>query len=348
MRAKDIIDRMSDDDVIEILLDLGSRYPKSVNDDLLFQTVCHCGRKHKLHYHKDNKSFYCYSNCGSISNIFNLVMKVKDCSFDESYKYICNKLNITFSILDRHGFQEENDNSFIDKFKIQKEHLEPPKIRDESVLNQFRDLYHHTWIKDHISVEVMKMFNIKFDILNNAIIIPHYNINGELIGIRARYLNDYMIESGKKYMPITINDVLYNYPTSMNLYGLNINKDNIKKYKHVIIGEAEKFVMQHRSIYEDSTAVALNGSALSQYQIDLLLELGVETVVLGLDKEFETDEEEEKYKMKINKSFVMKLIQYFRVEIIWDRHNYIGLKDSPLDKGPTIYKKLYNERIILS
>lgn len=347
-----MINQMSDEDVITILSDLGSNYPKEARNSLMFQTVCHHGEKHKLCYYKDTKSFQCYSNCGHFSNIFSLVMHSKDCSFGEAYKHVCDRIGYYSSSILQYGFKEELvDNSFINKFRQVKKNNPKEEsiiIRDPVVLKRFRDLYHHTWVEDNIDINVMKLFGIKYDILDNAIIIPHYNQDGELIGIRARYLNEYMVASGKKYMPITIDDVLYNYPTSLNLFGLNVNKENIIKYKRVVIGEAEKFVMQHRSYYEDSTAVALNGSSLSDYQVQMLIDLGVETVVLALDKEFNNEEEEKKYKEKINKAFISKLFPYFTVEIIWDQHNVLDLKDAPTDKGKEVYEKLYNERIILS
>ena len=351
MSAKDILQKITDEDIIDILIDLGSRPPKMTGNCYIFTTVCHHhnggGTKYKLYYYINTKSFFCYSECGHMSNIFNVVMNAKQCDFKEAYRYVCSFLNIETNIL-RYGFEEDKvDNSFIDLFKIEKEKAENIIIRDKSVLNRFRELYHHSWIKDHISTDVMKLFDIRFDVLNNAIIIPHYNINNELIGIRARNLSDEKIELGMKYIPITIDGVLYNYPTSVNLYGLNINKENIKKYKRVTIGESEKFVMQHRSYYEDSTAVALSGSFISEYQMKMLLDLGVETVAIALDKEFENEEQEKEYANKVNRNFVLKLMQYFQVEIIWDREDLIGYKSSPTDEGKEIYERLYLNRLIV-
>ena len=351
MSVKDILQKITDEDIIDILIDLGSRPPKMAGNCYIFTTVCHRhnggGTKYKLYYYVNTKSFHCYSECGHMSNIFNVVMHSKQCDFKEAYKYICDFLKIGNNIL-KYGFEEEKiDNSFINRFEIDKEKAEHIQIRDKSVLNRFRELYHHSWIKDHISINVMKLFDIRFDVLNNAIIIPHYNINNELIGIRARNLSEDKIELGMKYIPITIDGVLYNYPTSVNLYGLNINKENIKKYKRVTIGESEKFVMQHRSYYEDSTAVALSGSSISEYQMRMLLDLGVETVVIALDKEFKNEEQEKDYVNKVNKSFVLKLMRYFQVEIIWDREGLLEYKSSPTDYGVAIYEKLYEKRIII-
>jgi len=351
MNAKEVLEIITTEDIINIMYELGSGTPRKVGDGYLFQSICHNGPgegKYKLHYHEKSKTFFCYTHCGNLSNIFNLAMEVLDCSFVEAFKYVCDKLSLQISNTLKYGFDEDKvDNSFIRKFKIEEEERLEVIIRNPKVLNRYWDLYHHTWIKDHISVEVMKMFNIKFDISENRIIIPHYNIDGNLIGIRARHLDSHMIEAGRKYMPITIDEILYNYPTSMNLFGLNMNKDNIKKYKKIIIGESEKFVMQHRSFYDDSIAAALNGSSLSKFQIQTLRDLGVESVILALDKEFQNEKEEELYKAKINKSFVAKLQQYFTLEIIWDTENLLDFKDSPLDKGKEVWEKLYVKRIIL-
>lgn len=351
MDAKEVLEIITTEDIINIMYELGSCSPKKASDGYLFQTICHNDPgegKYKLHYHNKSKTFFCYTHCGHLSNIFNLVMKVLNYTFSEAFRYVCNKLGLRISTTLKYGFNENKvDNSFIQKFKIKKEEQLEIILRDPNVLNKYWNLYHHTWIEEYISINIMKVFNIKFDISRNRIIIPHYDIDGNLIGIKARHLEKYMIETGKKYMPITINDVLYNYPTSMNLFGLNINKENIKRYKKIIIGESEKFVMQHRSFYDDSIAAALNGSSLSKFQIQILRDLGVESVVLALDKEFENEEQEEIYKNKINKSFISKLHQYFNIEIIWDTEDLLDFKNSPTDKGKKTWERLYKKRIIL-
>lgn len=351
MSTEDVIKNMTDEDVVDILLDLGSDEPTPVNGGLMFNTICHnepgTGKK-KLHYHYESKTFYCYTQCHNIGNIFKLVMKAKDCNFRDAYEYVCGKLSIPISTL-KYGFTEAKvDNKFINKFKEQENSIELPQIRDPKVLKKFwPNLFHKSWIDDFISIETMKRFNIHFDVSGNRIIIPHYNENGELIGIRCRNLNKDKVDEGKKYMPIVVEDVLYNYLTSLNLYGVHINKNNIIKYKKVIIGESEKFVMQHSTYYDESIAVAISGSSINDYQIEMLKRYGVEEVILALDKEFENEEEEELYMQKIQKSFVSRLCPYFRVSIIWDVDNEIDLKMSPTDKGKEIFESLYKKRIFV-
>lgn len=351
MNTSQVIEQISDYDIVDILVDLGSDEPSFVRDGMLFNTICHneagYGKK-KLHYHSETKTFFCYTECHNIGNIFKLVMKVRECSFREAYEYVCLKLNISTTSL-KYGFShEKSDNSFIRKFNKKSIKKDAIEIRDDKVLNKFwSNLFHKSWIDDNISVEVMKIFGIRYDIYENRIIIPHFDENNNLIGIRCRYLDAKKVEEGKKYMPITVENVLYNYPTSLSLYGLNFNKNNIKKYKKVIIGESEKFVMQHRTYYEDSVAVAISGSFISQEQIEILKKYEVDEIIIALDKEFENEEEEKTYMEKVQYKFVNPLCKYFTISIIWDTENDLDLKDAPTDKGKQIFEKLYKNRFLI-
>ena len=58
----------------------------------------------------------------------------------------------------------------------------------------------------------MDKFNIRYSISQNKIIIPHYNVNGELVGIRGRALNTQDIEQFGKYMPVQIENKWYSHP----------------------------------------------------------------------------------------------------------------------------------------
>lgn len=346
MNAQDVIQILNEQDIINLMLELGSEYPIKVNNGLAFSTICHQGHRKKLVWFKDTKLFHCYTDCGCSYSLFNLVGKVLGLDFTSSFKYICNKFNINY----KSGFEFNEDKvdlSFIKKFNKKEEDKIKLNIYDENILNNFEKMYHISWLEDNIDINSMRAFKIRYDISENRIIIPHFDYNGQLIGIRCRNLNKDKIDEGKKYMPITFNKHLYNYPTSMNLYGLHINKDNIKKYKTVIIVESEKAVMQYNTYFNENICVAISGSSISKYQIDLLLQLGVETVILALDKEYDEcgTKEEEIYKIKIQKAFISKLEQYFNIEILWDIDNILEKKMSPLDAGKNSFLKLYKNKI---
>lgn len=358
MTAKEIVENLTIEQIIDIVISLGGDEPRFASDnEYLFKTICHNGEhegKYKLSYYVNSKNFVCWTECGTIGNIFNLVMHIKNVEFGEAYNYVCRVVGIANTNL-KVGFSEtstsleKQDYSFVNKFTEEDlENLEVPKLKtyDECILNTFYNFYCQAWIDDYITIETMKEFGIMFDILYNCVIIPHRDIDGDLVGIRGRFFNQYMVDGGKKYMPVTIDGTTYKYPTRANFYGIDKHKENIKKYKTVIIGEAEKFVLQHHSYYPNtSTAVALNGSSLHWEQVKILKDLGVENVVIALDKEFENAEEELAYRKKIIDGIISKLYPIFNVSVIWDRKGLLGLKESPTDRGKEVFEILYNSRL---
>lgn len=85
---------------------------------------------------------------------------------------------------------------------------------------------------------------------------------------------------------------------------------------------------------------------MSHIQRQLLLDLGVETVVIALDKE-NTDSlespETKSYFKKLRKLTAL-LLPYFQVELLlcWD--DRLPFKASPIDQGKVIFEQLMSER----
>ena len=95
---QEILNKISDDDIINIMEELGSGRYRQVADGLLFQTCCHNesgSGKLKLHYHSDSKTFNCYTECGYIGDIFSLVMHIKEWKYYKAFEFVCRFLNIT-------------------------------------------------------------------------------------------------------------------------------------------------------------------------------------------------------------------------------------------------------------
>ena len=117
----------------------------------------------------------------------------------------------------------------------------------------------------------MDKFHIGFSIAQNKIVIPHFDIQGRLIGIRARTLNKEEAEKYGKYRPIQIGDITYSHQLQFNLYGIYEHQNGIKKRRQAIIAEAEKSVMLDDGYYgELSNTVACCGSIFNKYHISLL------------------------------------------------------------------------------
>jgi len=224
------------------------------------------------------------------------------------------------------------------------------KPLDKNILNDYYNYYHKSWIDNGISVKTMKKFNIRFNILDNQIVIPHFDKYNNLIGVRARNLNDYMVAEGKKYMPIYHDGKVLKHLTGANLYGLSTNEKNIKSIKKVILFESEKGVMQLDTMWpEASIGICLSGSALTNRQLTILKQYDINEVIIGVDKEFEEigDDKEKIYAKKIEKIFVDKLKPYFSVSVLWDTKNLLKYKDSPTDEGLEVFNELFKNRINL-
>ena len=191
----------------------------------------------------------------------------------------------------------------------------------------------------------MDRFKILYSISQNKIIIPHFNEKGELVGIRGRTLNEEEAQTFGKYMPVQIENKWYSHPLSLNLYGLDINKDNIKKNGICYLFEAEKSCLQMDSFSMPNCSAAICGSNFNKFQLKLLLKTASpKEIVICFDKE--ELPKEDKYFYKLLK-LCRKYSKYCNFSFIYDRENLLDLKDSPTDKGEEIFKKLLEKRVVV-
>lgn len=349
MDAKKVVEMLNDRDIFDLLEELGGQ-PIERGNTIDALTICHGGHKHKLTYYKESKSFQCWTNCGHMS-IFDMVAKVIDGEFIDALRFIVKKYNLhdnDYQIGFTFEKVEDPGKKLLEKMKG----VEMPTFMklNSDILKDFYPFYHQLWINDGISIESMKKYKIKYSIENNQIIIPHFDKNGNLIGVRARNLNKKEINEGKKYMPIFHGGKVLKHMTGANLYGLYENRENIEKDKKLILFESEKSVLQLNSMLpEHSIGVCVSGSSLTQYQLELIKELNIDEVIIGVDKEFSEvgTEKEKMYAEKILRVFKRKLAPYVRVSVLWDLENDIEEKDSPTDKGKEIFLKLFKNRIYI-
>ena len=212
----------------------------------------------------------------------------------------------------------------------------------EGILDIFTKTYPIEWLQDNISKEAMDKYNILYSISQNKIIIPHYDVNNNLIGIRGRALNEEEADLFGKYMPVKIENKWYNHKLSLNLYGLNFNKNNIIKNGYVYLFESEKSVLQCES-FGNNCAVACCGSNFNKYQLKLLMrECHPKEIIICFDKEELPNEF--KYFDKLY-NICKKYSNYCNFSFVYDKENLLSLKDSPSDKGKEIFEKLVRKRV---
>lgn len=362
--------------VFELVAELGGE-PVQEND-LFFvsRTICHnpAGEgSHKLYYYDNTKLFRCYTYCGEAFDIYQLILKIKlmngekksywsregevfrDWELFDAVEYIAKYFG--YELED--GFTTEQ-NKTIEDWKIlnnyerikdinKEKQVVELQVYDDAVLKYLPRPRIEPWEQEGITREAMNVFNIAYDPCNVGVVIPHYDMDNNLIGIRERTLIKEREKRGK-YIPAYLDGVQYRHPLSFNLYGLNMNKDNIAKFQTAIVMEGEKSVLLYESYFgrENNICVACCGNSLIAYQVKLLLDLGVKEIVVGFDKDFESSQEENFSKVVKNlKNIHKKYGASVQISFLFDKEDLLGFKNSPIDKGKDVFLELFKRRIFI-
>jgi len=347
--TKQLKEKMNTDDIITVVESLGGeiREDKSPNY-IIFTSICHHtdanSHKPKLYFYERTNSFYCYS-CATAFDIFALVearWNVLDIefTFSDVVKYVANILGYSQEKLSTR--KKPSWRTDILKFTAPNSMDKSYLIYPKTDLNRFVDKLPLTWINEGISLSTMQKYSIGYYPLQDTTTIPVFDINGNLVGIHGRRWRPEDIEDGK-YKPVYTLNQEYKFPTSKVLYGLNINKENIRYTQEVKIFEAPKSVMMCEDILDINNSVGLFGCNMSVYQRKMLLSLGVDKFVICLDKQSDADKHDI-WQKSINR--IIKLLKpYGEIYIVEDKNDLLNYKDSPVDKGKKIWEQLYAERI---
>lgn len=340
---------LTEQDIIKVLNYYESDWYYGRQGEIVSQTVCHnrSNGSHKLYYYPDTHTFHCYTGCGSF-DIFDLAIKVnktrgKELNFSQAINEIARILGISLHFGNRKkGLIRETktikDWDWLNKVQPKDPLKAELKHHDNSILKYFNDIYPSSWYDEGISIESMEKYEIKFYPEMYQTIIPHRDQDGNLIGIRSRNWRKEYVDRAK-YIPTYIGEKGYNHPLGYALYGLYQNKETIKRKKKAMIVEGEKSCLFADTMYQnDNFVVAICGSSMSKYQSELLLNLGIEEVIIAMDKEYEDicdyegnyTKDYKEYMMKINKIAKM-FAPYCRVYHLTDTHGLLKLKESPLD-----------------
>ena len=364
MDRNELLEYLSIEKLKELMEQLGSEYCKEEKGCFIFSSICHSNpTSHKLYYYKESSTFHCYSACSCNYSIFDLIGQVLGLDFSDSFKYLANFLGISINQQKRKvGFNKTYSNADLNFLRLQKNrstYVTPKQqVYNDNVLNMFDKAITQDWREEGISLETAEKFELGFYINQNCMIIPVRNINGDLIGIRKRnYFKD-ELEQGRKYVPILIQNTLYNFPTNISLYGIYQNQNYIRKYKKVVLFESEKSVLKYDSIYKENIALSIFGMNFSRWQRDVVLSLGVEEVIIALDKQYiQEDIDNKANKINYNEftlylKKIKKIVKMFEkqcnVLIVMDFYSLIEYKSSPIDCGKEIFETLLKKRVVLS
>lgn len=366
---------LSIEQVFDLVAELGGE-PRMESGFFISKTICHnhAGEgSYKLYYYDNTKLFRCYTDCGTSFDIYELVRKIKNNSKDLKSYYnkegkVCYREWELFDAVEfvaiyygyspkTFDFQKTQEklkdwevlNNYEQINKDEQEQRVELRIFDNKILQYLPRPRIITWEQEGIKKEVMDHKGIAYDPKNQGIVIPHYDINNQLVGIRERTLIKEEENFGK-YRPAILNGVMYNHPLGFNLYNLNNSKDNIKIIKKVIVYEGEKSCLLYASYFgeENDISVACCGSSLITYQVKLLLSLGVKEIIVAFDKQFITigDDEWKRWTKKLT-DIHNKYGAYTQISFMFDRWDLLQYKSSPIDEGKDTFMELFKRRIIL-
>jgi len=349
-RIKDLRMKLTPDEIIATLERVGVEPVEENETEIIYQTVCHneSGGSPKLYYYKNEKIFKCYTQCGSMFDIFELLKKIKklrgqSMSLPEAIAMtgVENNDMVDQEILDDLAYFRKlsKANEFVDHDDTIK--LE---ILNSNILNafEFNKEKLQSWIDEGIGEDALERFNIKYDSHLDAIIIPNLDHEGNLIGIRGRFL---AATAKAKYMPIRFNGKILSHPTGKFLYGFHENHNVIAEKRIAVIFEGEKSVLKMETMYPgNNVALSTSGKKITLDQLNALLKMNISEVVLAYDKEYQTPDERKAKIVEYDK-IISVLKPYFEISMLIDFGNKIKYKDSPIDSGKEVFEDLMRNRL---
>lgn len=305
---------ISNDDIKTIrinanIVDIISDYIPLTKRGKNFLGVCPFHEDHSpsMSVSEDKQIYKCFS-CGAAGNVFTFVENYEQVPFYEAVSIVANKIGMKFNANDKE--MRKNNPHKIDyeimslALKFYQNNLKTElgaKARqylaerhiDNAAINEFGiglsfdkpdSLYTFLINKNYDLKKLtdLGLINVSkssvHDIFTKRIIFPLWDKDGEVVGFSARIyrgekdVSKYM--NSKETMIFKKGETLYNYHNA---------KEHIKKEKSVII--VEGFMDAIRlSVNGVKNVIALQGTALTKEQVDLVKKLRVK-VILSLDND---------------------------------------------------------------
>lgn len=236
---------------------------------------------------------------------------------------------------------------------------------------------------DGIPLQQLIDFQVAYYPARGTIILPHHNINGEIVGLYERnfrltqdelrkrlgygpreWIDDYGLwreiqaAPRSKYMPLLKEGKYkapkgekpcWSFPNSRNLYGLHKAKEAIQESGKAIIFEGAKSVMLAHA-YGYHFAVASHTYGAGDSHIAMLIQAGAKEIILAFDKQYQEPEgrEWDMYEAK-TEGLAKRVGNCVTVSRICDRDGFfLDYKDAPIDNGKAAFDSLFASREILN
>lgn len=187
------------------------------------------------------------------------------------------------------------------------------------------------WAGEGISFDTMRSYHVRYDPLDDRIVYPVRDYEGNIISVCGRTCDpDWKAKGLRKY---TYKQTIGTLDT---VYGFWEHQDSIIDRKEIILFEGAKSCMKAEQWGYPNTGALLT-SHLSRNQMRFLIKLaswhGVRAV-FALDAEIDIRKDEN----------IQGLTRYARVQWLKNRDDLLDPKDSPTDKGKETFIDLYQRR----
>ena len=306
----------------------------------------------KLYFYKDSKIYFGYTSSRSYDIISlvqtRLTLLGKQCSFIDACNFILEKTGLEPTkvykpISNSHVYDWSNLERFI---KVRKYGNQLSEY-NRNIIDTLPPLYPQAWIDEGISEETMDKYQIRYYERCNQTVIPCFDDEARLVGVRVRNWDKDRVEQAK-YMPlVTLDGQCYKFNTNQVFYGINYNKPMIEQTGEVWLGESEKFVLKCDVLYgAKSCALGMYGHQLGMQRRNQLIKMGVKRVVYVPDCDFigQDDAFFEDWRKSVRRLCDM-FKGYCQVDIVWDDSGeLLGPKDNATDKDKATWEKLFNNR----
>ena len=308
----------------------------------------------KLYFYKDSQIYFGYTSSRSYDIISlvqtRLALLKQPCSFLDACQFILDTTNINPDSINRvkkegHVYDWSNLERFIRVRKYGNQLSE----YNRNIIDTLPPLYPQAWIDEGISEETMDKYQIRYYERCNQTVIPCFDDEARLVGVRVRNWDKDRVEQAK-YMPlVTLDGQCYKFNTNQVFYGINYNKPEIERTGKVIIVESEKAVMKLDTYMgRHNIALGMYGSNLGIQRRNQLLKMGVNTVSYVVDNDFigQDDAFFEQWREKIQ-HFIKLWDGFCRVEIVWDNLGLLGPKENATDRTKEVWEQLWENREII-
>ena len=308
----------------------------------------------KLYFYKDSQIYFGYTSSRSY-DIISLVqtrlsLLKQPCSFLDACQFILDTTNINPDSINR--VKKEGhvyDWSNLERFVRVRKYGNQLSEYNRNIIDTLPPLYPQAWIDEGISEETMDKYQIRYYERCNQTVIPCFDDEARLVGVRVRNWDKDRVEQAK-YMPlVTLDGQCYKFNTNQVFYGINYNKPEIERTGKVIIVESEKAVMKLDTYMgRHNIALGMYGSNLGIQRRNQLLKMGVNTVSYVVDNDFigQDDAFFEQWREKIQ-HFIKLWDGFCRVEIVWDNLGLLGPKENATDRTKEVWEQLWENREII-